>query len=155
MAACYLACAGAGRPGARAAARERENPRHAHDLSDVEPEEGPHWTKHKRLGVGDTVIAPDGSESRILIQDTWNTATMDALAPEPEDLIVSNHRYSGFFETELDETLQRLGAKYLMVTGCTTSVADRDSSCLQGIFGPPEAFFASVPGAVVPLAFKR
>jgi ureidoacrylate peracid hydrolase len=52
---------------------------------------------------------------------------------------VSKHRYSGFFETELDDVLRGLGAKYLLVTGCTTSVcvestvrdaAFRDYSCI-------------------------
>jgi len=95
---------------------------HAADLSDVGPADGPHWIKHAPLHVGDLVVAPDGSESRILVRDTWNTQILDSLAPEPGDSIVSKHRYSGFFETELDEVLRGLGAKYLLVTGCTTSV---------------------------------
>jgi ureidoacrylate peracid hydrolase len=32
------------------------------------------------------------------------------------------HRFSGFYETELDAILKRMGAKYLIFTGCTTSV---------------------------------
>jgi len=47
---------------------------------------------------------------------------MDSLTPEPGDAIVSKHRFSGFFETELDDVLRELGAKYLLVTGCITSV---------------------------------
>jgi ureidoacrylate peracid hydrolase len=35
---------------------------------------------------------------------------------------VSNHRYSGFFETELDDVLRGLGVRHLLVTGCTTSI---------------------------------
>lgn len=46
---------------------------HAADLSDVGPAEGPHWIKHLPLGVGDSVPAPDGSESRTLIRGTWGT----------------------------------------------------------------------------------
>jgi ureidoacrylate peracid hydrolase len=98
------------------------NMEHLADLSDVGPADGPHWIKHSPLRVGDRVVAPDGSESRILIRDTWNTQSLDGLTPEPGDAIVSKHRYSGFFETELDEVLRGLGAKYLLVTGCTTSV---------------------------------
>jgi nicotinamidase-related amidase len=41
---------------------------HAPDLSDVGPTDGPHWIKHLPLRVGDDVIAPDGSESRILVR---------------------------------------------------------------------------------------
>ena len=95
---------------------------HARNLSDVGPRDGPHWIKHLPLRVGDDVVAPDGSDSRILVRETWNTQILDALAPEPGDFVVSKHRYSGFFETELDEVLRNLGAKYLLVTGCTTSV---------------------------------
>lgn len=95
---------------------------HAPDLSDVGPEDGPHWIKHSRLRVGDEVLAPDGAPSRILIRDTWNTRILESLAPEPGDAIVSKQRFSGFFETELDEVLRDLGATHLLVTGCTTSV---------------------------------
>jgi ureidoacrylate peracid hydrolase len=95
---------------------------HAPDLSDIGPDDGPHWSKHSPLRVGEKVTAPDGSESRILVRDTWNTAILDELAPEPGDPIVSKHRYSGFFETELDGVLRHLDVKHLLVTGCTTSV---------------------------------
>ena len=47
---------------------------------------------------------------------------MDALSPDPDDVIVSKHRFSGFFESELDDVLRGLGANSLIVTGCTTSV---------------------------------
>ena len=32
------------------------------------------------------------------------------------------HRFSGFYQTDLDATLNRMGAKYLIFTGCTTSI---------------------------------
>ena len=68
------------------------------------------------------MAAPDGTEGRILIKDTWNTQILDELRPEPEDLIVSKHRYSGFYGTNLDEKLRGLGITHLVFTGCTTSV---------------------------------
>src|ERR671931_2659792 len=43
---------------------------HAPDLSDVGPFDGPHWIKHIPMRVGDMVIAPDGSDSRVLVADT-------------------------------------------------------------------------------------
>jgi ureidoacrylate peracid hydrolase len=95
---------------------------HAPDLSDAGPPEGPHRVKHRPLALGDTVEAPDGSPGRVLIRDTWNTENVPELAPEPGDVVVSKHRYSGFFETELDDVLQGLGVTHLLVTGCTTSV---------------------------------
>ena len=66
--------------------------------------------------------SPDGSQSRILIRDTWNTDIVSGLTPEPGDIIIYKHRYSGFYQTNLDDVLQRMNARYLVVTGCTTSV---------------------------------
>jgi len=85
------------------------------------------------------VTSPDGSPSRILIRDTWNTDILGELAPEPGDTVVWKTRYSGFFETELDALLRARGVRSLVVTGCTTSVCVdstirdamfRDYSCL-------------------------
>src|SRR5439155_2964755 len=95
---------------------------HAPDLSDVGPFDGPHWIKHLRMRLGEAVVAPDGSASRVLVAGTWNTEILPELAPEPGDVVVSKTRYSAFFETELHELLQGLGVTQLLVTGCTTSI---------------------------------
>lgn len=92
------------------------------DLSDAGAPDAPNWLKHVRLRVGETVTAPDGSDSRILIRDTWNTDILPELTPEPGDIVLYKHRYSGFYETELDALLKNLGIKHLIFTGCTTSV---------------------------------
>ena len=92
------------------------------DLSSAGLPDRPNRIKHRFLRVGERMTAPDGTEGRILVRDTWNTQILDELRPEPEDLIVSKHRYSGFYETNLDERLRNLGAAYLVFTGCTTSV---------------------------------
>jgi ureidoacrylate peracid hydrolase len=57
-----------------------------------------------------------------LIRNTWNTAIVDEIAPEPGDITIEKHRYSGFYETELDAVLEDLGLTHLVFTGCTTSV---------------------------------
>jgi ureidoacrylate peracid hydrolase len=77
---------------------------------------------HMRLNVGKVVRAPDGRESRILIRDTWNTDIVKELTPHADDVVVYKHRFSGFFQTDLDATLKKLDVKHLIVTGCTTSV---------------------------------
>jgi ureidoacrylate peracid hydrolase len=92
------------------------------DLSNAGPRESPNWIKHQPLRVGERVTAPDGTQSRILVRGTWNTEILSELGPEPGDLIVSKHRYSGFYGTDLDERLRSLGIEYLIFTGCTTSV---------------------------------
>jgi ureidoacrylate peracid hydrolase len=95
---------------------------HRADLSDMGTPGSTHHQRHVRLAVGQSVTAPDGSPTRILIAGEWGTRIVEALAPEPADIIVPKHRFSGFFETPLHTILQGLGACQLIFTGCTTSI---------------------------------
>jgi ureidoacrylate peracid hydrolase len=92
------------------------------DLSDLGAEESPSRVRHLAYGVGQPITTPEGIESRILIRDTWGTEIIDDLAPQAEDIVIYKHRYSGFYETELDRTLKLAGIRQLIFTGCTTSV---------------------------------
>lgn len=92
------------------------------DLSNAGGPDAPNRVRHLAFGVGKPVAAPDGRESRLLINDTWNTDIVSELTPEEGDLVISKHRFSGFFETDLDAVLKNLGIKNLIFTGCTTSV---------------------------------
>ncbi|MDQ4100224.1 MAG: cysteine hydrolase [Chloroflexota bacterium] len=95
----------------------------APDLSDAGGPNAPNLVRHLEVfGVGQAVAAPDGRSSRVLVRDTWNTDILAELAPRPGDRIVNKHRFSGFFETELDALLKDLGVTTLVFTGCTTSV---------------------------------
>jgi len=94
----------------------------ASDLSNAGGPDAPNLTKHLPLGIGDRVQAPDGREGRILVEGTWNTEILSELTPHPGDLILSKHRYSGFYETPLDKVLRDAGIGTLVFTGCTTSV---------------------------------
>ena len=95
---------------------------HRPDMTDMGGSGSPHRLKHGFLGVGEAVAAPDGSQNRVLIAGYWGTEIVSELAPGLKDIIVAKHRYSGFFETELDSILRGLDIKHLIVTGCTTSV---------------------------------
>lgn len=94
----------------------------ASDLSNAGGSDAPNRMLHLRMGVGEPVTAPDGHESRVLIEDTWNTDILTELTPQLDDLVVVKHRFSGFFETNLDALLKELGVTTLVFTGCTTSV---------------------------------
>jgi Isochorismatase family len=48
--------------------------------------------KHKALGVGEPVAAPDGRDSRTLIEGTWGTEILSELTPEASDIVVAKHR---------------------------------------------------------------
>lgn len=92
------------------------------DLSDLGAPDSPNRVRHLRFGVGQTMRAPDGTESRILIRDTWNTEIVPELKPQAEDVVIYKHRFSGFYQTDLDAKLKQLGIQHLIITGCTTSV---------------------------------
>ena len=92
------------------------------DLSDAGAPDAPNWIKHLPLRAGDAVLAPDGTPSRILIRDTWNTDILADLTPEPGDIVLYKHRFSGFYGTDLDEVLRSRSISSLVFTGCTTSV---------------------------------
>lgn len=103
------------------------------DLSDLGAPNSVNRVRHLRLGVGDTITAPDGKPSRILIRDTWNTDIVPALKPQVGDDVIYKTRYSGFFETELDARLKELGVSHLVFTGCTSSICV-DSTVRDGMF---------------------
>jgi ureidoacrylate peracid hydrolase len=92
------------------------------DMSDAGPLDSPNYARHLRMDVGKEVPAPDGQRSRVLIRDTWNTDIVQELTPNTGEVVLYKHRFSGFFETELDAMLKRSGVKCLVVTGCTTSI---------------------------------
>jgi ureidoacrylate peracid hydrolase len=103
------------------------------DLSDLGAPDSLNRVRSLRFGVGETVRAPDGRESRILIRDTWNTEILPELMPQAGDEVLYKTRYSGFFETDLDSRLKQREIKYLIFTGCTTSVCV-DSTMRDAIF---------------------
>jgi ureidoacrylate peracid hydrolase len=92
------------------------------DLSDMGPLGSPNWRDQSQVGVGMATRTPKGEPSRIAIRGTWNSSVLSELKPEPSDIVMYKNRFSGFFQTDLDATLKRLGARTLIVTGCTTSV---------------------------------
>ena len=93
------------------------------DLSDAGSADSALFARRlKRMKFGTKVKSPNGAESRILIRDTWNTDILAELTPKAEDTVLYKNRFSGFYQTELDSILKRLAVKYLIFTGCTTSV---------------------------------
>jgi ureidoacrylate peracid hydrolase len=103
------------------------------DLSDLGGTDSPNRIRHLQFGVGQPCRAPDGRSGRLLIRDTWNTDVIDELRPQPEDVVLYKHRFSGFYQTALDDILRRLGIRNLIFTGCTTSVCV-DSTIRDAMF---------------------
>jgi ureidoacrylate peracid hydrolase len=92
------------------------------DLSDLGDPDSVNRVRHLQLGVGQNVTAPDGSPSRVLIRDTWNSDILDELEPRADDIVIYKTRFSGFYKTDLDARLRDLDIKNLIITGCTTSI---------------------------------
>lgn len=103
------------------------------DLSDLGAPDSVNRVRHLRLGVGTTIDAPDGRKSRILIRDTWSTDIVPELKPESGDDVVYKTRFSGFYETDLDSRLKKMGIRHLIITGCTTSICV-DSTVRDAMF---------------------
>lgn len=109
------------------------------DLSDLGVSGSPNRERHLLYGAGKPTRSPDGLESRILIRDTWNSDIIPELKPQAHDIVFYKHRFSAFYQTELDAILKQRGIRNLIFTGCTTSVCVestirdafyRDYSCL-------------------------
>ena len=93
------------------------------DLSDMGIPGSPNRRVHEEvMHVGTPMRSPSGADTRILVRDTWNTDVVDSLKPHADDTTIYKTRFNGFFRTDLDEKLKALGARYLIFTGCTTSV---------------------------------
>jgi ureidoacrylate peracid hydrolase len=103
------------------------------DLSDLGDTHSANRVRHLHLGVGQPCIASDGRPGRFLIRDTWNTDVIEELRPQAEDVVLYKRRFSGFYQTELDNILRSLGIINLIFTGCTTSVCV-DSTIRDGMF---------------------
>ena len=92
------------------------------DLSYVGTPDLKNWSLHTFLRIAEPSTGPVGQPSRPFIKDTWNTQIVSELTPQSSDIVVTKHRFSGFYGTDLDVILRGLGIKYLVFTGCTTSV---------------------------------
>ncbi|MFN2576338.1 MAG: cysteine hydrolase family protein [Pyrinomonadaceae bacterium] len=104
------------------------------DLSDLGAPDSVTRMRHLQLmHVGKTIKAPDGSESRILVRDSWGTEIVPQLRPRAGDVVMYKTRFSGFYQTQLDAILKKLGIKHLVFTGCRTSVCV-DSTIRDAMF---------------------
>jgi ureidoacrylate peracid hydrolase len=103
------------------------------DLSDLGAEDSVNRVRHLHFGVGQTAQTPGGRTGRFLIRDTWNTDIVPELEPQQEDVVIYKTRFSGFYGTELDATLKKLGAKYLIFVGVTTCICI-DSTVRDAMF---------------------
>lgn len=56
------------------------------------------------------------------VRGTRGAEVVDELAPLAGEPVIAKTSYSGFHDTELDQTLKQLGIEELILTGCVTSI---------------------------------
>lgn len=72
-----------------------------------------------KVGPADVPAEKLGS----LIRGTWNAAIIDELAPREGDIVIdSKHKYTAFYQTDLELILRTLGVDTLMFGGVSTAV---------------------------------
>ena len=90
----------------------------------------PNWHKSNALK---TMRRQPGSNHRLLTRGTWDYDLVDALKPQPGDIVMGKPRYSGFYNTALDSTLRARGIRTLVFTGIATNVCV-ESTLRDGFF---------------------
>ena len=59
---------------------------------------------------------------KALVKGSWGSEIIDALKPKDTEIIVEKHRYSAFYNTDLEILLRGLGVTSLILTGIATNV---------------------------------
>jgi ureidoacrylate peracid hydrolase len=90
----------------------------------------PNW--HKSNALKTMRRRPDMNK-RLLSKGSWDYALVDALTPEPGDIVLPKPRYSGFYNTQLDSLLRGRGIRTLVFTGIATNVCV-ESTLRDGFF---------------------
>jgi ureidoacrylate peracid hydrolase len=89
------------------------------DLSDSGGPNSPNF--HKELAMTLMCSRPE-LKGKVLTEGTWDAEIVEDLAPQPDDLVTTKTRYSGFAGTPLDSQLRMRGIQYLFFAGIATNV---------------------------------
>lgn len=79
----------------------------------------PNWHKSNALK---TMRKQPELQGKLLAKGGWDYALVDALAPQPGDIVVPKPRYSGFFNSQFDSILRARGIRNLVFCGIATNV---------------------------------
>lgn len=72
-------------------------------------------------------------QGTLLAKGTWDYELVEALKPQPGDIVLHKTRYSGFFNSQLDSTLRSRGIRNIVVVGIATNVCV-ESTLRDGFF---------------------
>ena len=89
------------------------------DQREVGGPSAPVWHKSNALKF---MRANEAYAGRLITHGTWDHAIVEALAPEPGDILVPKSRYSGFAGTGLEQILAARRIRTLLVAGVANNV---------------------------------
>ena len=90
----------------------------------------PNWHKSNALK---TMRRKPELQGKLLAKGGWDYELVQALPPQPGDIVVAKPRYSAFFNTNLDSLLRARGIRSLIFTGIATNVCV-ESTLRDGFF---------------------
>jgi ureidoacrylate peracid hydrolase len=90
----------------------------------------PNWHKSNALK---TMRKRPELQGKLLAKGGWDYELVQALPPQPGDIVVEKPRYSAFFNTNLDSLLRARGIRSLVFTGIATNVCV-ESTLRDGFF---------------------
>ena len=80
------------------------------------------YTKHGHHPSGNDAGIIGWWWGDIIIEGSPEAEIIDELAPRPEDHIIRKHRYSAFYNTDLETVLRCLGTEDLVISGVMTNL---------------------------------
>ncbi|WP_110876282.1 pyrimidine utilization protein B [Franconibacter helveticus] len=90
----------------------------------------PNWHKSNALK---TMRSRPELQGKLLAKGGWDYELVEALEPQPGDIVLPKPRYSGFFNTPLDSILRSRNIRHLVFTGIATNVCV-ESTLRDGFF---------------------
>lgn len=100
-----------------------------------------HVHKNPRVDGGMTAKWwPDLMKRRALVQGRKGAAIVKELAPRSEELLICKHRYSAFYNTNLEIILRGLSVEDLVITGVMTNICC-ESTARDAFFRDFRVFF--------------
>ncbi len=90
----------------------------------------PNWHKSNALK---TMRGRPELQGKLLAKGGWDYELVDALRPQPGDIVIPKPRYSAFYNTNLDSVLRSRGVRTLVFTGIATNVCV-ESTLRDGFF---------------------
>ncbi len=61
------------------------------------------------------------------VENTWATEVIDDLTPQPDDIRIIKHRYSAFYQTDLDLVLKDMLVDQVIIFGVVTNICVRST----------------------------